>query len=77
MKLVRTLNNTLFIAGPSYKGKDKEGNKTYRDYWYFGKDTSERFKKEALKTVQEYIEKTYGKQEAPKGDYVPYTEDLF
>lgn len=77
MKLIRTLNGQLFVSGPSYESKDKEGNKVYRNYWYFGKDTGIRFKEKVLKTVQEYIEKTFGKQETPKGEYIPYTEDLF
>lgn len=77
MKLVRTLNGNLFVAGPSYEGKDKDGQKIYRDYWHFGKDTSIRFKEKVLKTVQEYIEKNFGKQEVKKSEDIPYTEDLF
>jgi len=77
MKLVRTLNGGLFVAGPSYEGKDKDGQRIYRDYWYFGKDTGARFKEKALKTVQEYIEKNFGRQEVKKSEDIPYTEDLF
>jgi len=60
MKLIKPLNGGLFVAGPNYESKDKEGNKQYRDYWYFGKDTGARFKEKVLKLVEEYIEKNFG-----------------
>ena len=76
MKLIRTLNGGLFVAGPSYESKDKDGNKKYRDYWYFGKDTGARFKEKVLKLVEEHIRTKFNDQ-TKVTEYVPYSEDMF
>ena len=76
MKLIKTLNGGLFVAGPSYESKDKEGNKQYRDYWYFGKDTGARFKEKVLKLVEEHIKEKFGEKSLTE-QYVPYSEDIF
>jgi len=76
MKLIRTLNGNLFIAAPSFKGKDKDGKEVYKDYWWFGKDTGARFKEKVLILVQDYIKEKFGEQSLAD-QMVPYTEDLF
>jgi len=73
LKLIRTLNGSLFVAGPSFKGKDKDGKETYKDYWYFGKDTGARFKETVLKLVNEHMEQKFGKTNT----MVPFEEALF
>ena len=62
MKLIRTLNGTLFIASPSYKFKNKEEKEEYRPYWDFSKNTKARFQEKALVALKEFYEKKYGKK---------------
>jgi len=76
MKVIRTLNGGLFIAGPSFKGKDKDGKEIYKDYWWFGKDTGARFKEKVLKLVEDYIKEKFG-QQALSETSIPYSEDMF
>ncbi len=69
MKLIKTLNGGLFVAGPSHKYTDKEGKDQYKNYWHFGKENNKRFMETVLKEVQKYIEKEFGNQKTPMKIY--------
>jgi hypothetical protein len=79
MKLIRTAKGHLFVSAPSYKYQDKENKDVYKEYWFFGKETSKKFFEQALEIVQAHIEKTYGisKEVEKEEDNLEYSDDIF
>ena len=65
IKLIRGINGNLFVAPPSREYKGRDGKKEYKDYWYFGKETGERFKKKVLEVVNAYIKEKFGQESSP------------
>lgn len=59
LKLIRGLNGSLFVCPPSKEYKSDSGKKEYKDYWYFGKETSVRFREEALKALKAYVKEKH------------------
>ena len=69
MKYIRNKNGGFFVAFPSEKYTNKDGEEKYSPYFCFAKATNERFQSSAKKALEEYFNEHQKAQEAPEQHY--------
>jgi len=55
LKQIQAKNGGSFIAGPSEKYKNAQGEEKYSKYWMFDKETDERFQTAVKRALEEFL----------------------